>query len=246
MRQIYEVGLMGAAVSALHLDDYINHKNAMKIALLLLILIASNAITVMAQYTGGSGQGYAMSNTVLNQTLPVAWLEFRAEFLNGEVILRWATASELNNDYFELQHSINGLQFSPIAQVKGNGTTRQIMRYSYIDTNPQIGTNYYRLRQVDFDGQFDYSAILSVACAANSDLSLQFYPNPASNLINVLLPYPANAFLIVYNADGKAVMSRPIGNERHIAIDVSGLQRGLYAMVCKMGALSLSGRFVVE
>ena len=199
-----------------------------------------------AQYTGGPGQGYAMSNTVLNEILPVTWLEFKAEVSDGEVVLRWATAAELNNDFFEIQHSANGIQFKPIGTVGGSGTTRKVSRYSYTDPNPQIGTNYYRLRQVDFDGQFDYSSILSVVCAANSDLALQLYPNPVSSMLNVLLPYPANATLTVYNAAGKAVMIRPIGNERQVTIDVSGLRQGLYAMVCKIGALSLSGRFVVE
>lgn len=218
----------------------------MRKILVLSILITVCGISARAQYTGGPGQGYAMSNTVLNEILPVTWLEFRATVQDGDVVLHWSTAAELNNDFFEVQHSSNGIGFTPIGTVGGSGTTRQISRYSFTDTNPQIGTNYYRLRQVDFDGQFDYSPILSAVFADNRDLALELYPNPASSMLNVVLPYAGAAALTVYNSAGQAVITRKLGSDRQASLDVSGLRKGLYALVCKMGALSLSGRFVVE
>ena len=216
----------------------------MKLSLLFLFLVLSSRL--WAQYTGGAGQGYAMSATLLNQTLPVVWQEFRAEQKDGEVMLHWRTAAELNNDFFEVQHSDNGILFTPIGEVPGNGTTRTISQYSYRDAYPVLGTNYYRLKQVDFDGKFEYSPVLTVVHADNSELTLHLYPNPASTTLQVVLPYPARGYLSIYNTAGKKVFGRDLGENREESIDVSGLKQGFYALVCRLGALSLSAKFAVE
>lgn len=187
-----------------------------------------------------------MSATLLNQTLPVVWQEFRAEQVDSEVMLHWITASELNNDLFEIQHSDNGMLFTPIGVVQGSGTTRTVSHYSYRDAYPVLGTNYYRLKQVDFDGMFEYSPVLTVVHADNGELALHLYPNPTNTTLNVLLPYPARGYLSIYNSAGKKVFGRDLGESREERIDVSGLKRGFYALVCRLGALNLSSKFAVE
>lgn len=216
----------------------------MKTPLLILFLILSPRL--WAQYTGGSGQGYAMSATLLNQTLPVQWQEFRAEQEDGEIVLHWSTAAELNNDFFEIQHSDNGIVFTPIGSVRGNGTTRSISHYSYRDAYPVLGTNFYRLKQVDFDGKFEYSPALTVVYADNDELALHLYPNPVRTTLHIMLPFPARGYLSIYNSAGKKVFGRDLGESREERIDVSDLKQGFYALVCRLGALSLSSKFAVE
>lgn len=113
--------------------------------------------------------------------LPVEMLYFTAELQQGETILDWATASELNNDRFEIERSVDGVEFETIGQVAGYGTTDLESEYSFVDAAPRQGLNYYRLKQVDFDGKFEYSKVVFVDY---SDPDIQFkavaYPNPTN------------------------------------------------------------------
>ncbi|MFK7809280.1 MAG: T9SS type A sorting domain-containing protein [Saprospiraceae bacterium] len=88
--------------------------------------------------------------------LPVELISFRAELQNNDqVMIEWSTASEENNDYFELQHSTNGRDFEAIAKINGNGTTDDKQYYVHFDESPERGYNYYRIKQVDYDGKFE-------------------------------------------------------------------------------------------
>ncbi|HEY1038492.1 MAG TPA: hypothetical protein VGF30_03760, partial [Bacteroidia bacterium] len=102
--------------------------------------------------------GPASIPTGLN--LPIQLVYFTAEGLkNHTVQLKWQTASETNNNYFELQRSTDDLNFTDIARIDGAGNSNTLINYKYIDENPIQGNNYYRLKQVDFDGNFHYSPI---------------------------------------------------------------------------------------
>ena len=97
-----------------------------------------------------------------NTALPVELLFFNAT-LNGKVVdLTWSTASELNNDYFTVERSVDGFNWENVVQVSGAGTTNQTTNYSDADTRPYNGLSYYRLKQNDLDGEFSYSDIVSV------------------------------------------------------------------------------------
>jgi hypothetical protein len=119
--------------------------------------------------TNGSG---ACGTTVL----PIELLYFVAENQPGQVQLKWATASELNFDYFSIERSAQGTSFSEIGTVKGQGTTNELHRYSFTDTNPLIGRSYYRLTSVDFDGYTETFKIISVNTKGGKQASV--YPNP--------------------------------------------------------------------
>lgn len=111
--------------------------------------------------------------------LPVEFTLFDALSRENDVLLDWVTASEKNNDYFELQRSSNGSNFEVIGQVKGAGTSNSPVSYSYSDIHPVSGLGYYRIRQVDFDGSYTYSDTRVV----NRDKSIKWslYPNPVSD-----------------------------------------------------------------
>ncbi|MEQ9404511.1 MAG: T9SS type A sorting domain-containing protein [Cyclobacteriaceae bacterium] len=113
--------------------------------------------------------------------LPVELLDFYGTADNNEIILHWSTASELNNDYFEVLRSLDGTNFEEIGIIIGNGTTGELSAYKFKDASPLPGINYYMLRQVDFDGQEEDLAITSVDNSFfMAGILTKIYPNPAT------------------------------------------------------------------
>jgi len=101
---------------------------------------------------------------------------------DNHVDLSWATATELNNDFFEVQRSFDGEQFEVIGIIDGNGTTNQEIEYGFQDRTARSGVNYYRLRQVDFDGAFEFHPIIQVENNLfEVAIEAMIYPNPATN-----------------------------------------------------------------
>ena len=99
--------------------------------------------------------------------LPVEWLYFAGRYFNQTVQLSWGTASETNNDYFTVQKSADGDYFSPIATVDGAGNSSSIIEYACNDLHPAQGINYYRIKQTDFDGHYDYSGTIALFISAD-------------------------------------------------------------------------------
>lgn len=118
--------------------------------------------------------------------LPVEFQYFRATPHGTEVKLEWATATESNNKGFEVQHSTDARMWAVLGFEEGFGTTAAEQRYAYWHAAPPHGTHYYRLRQIDYDGAFDYSDIVQVRLKGAAPL--QFYPNPAHDHVNIVLP----------------------------------------------------------
>ncbi|MFC5270554.1 T9SS type A sorting domain-containing protein [Adhaeribacter terreus] len=111
--------------------------------------------------------------------LPVSLRSFKGQVSSGGISLKWQTASEQNNDRFEVERSTDGKHFEKIGMVKGNGNSSNTIAYNFLDRHPQQGTNYYRLKQVDFDGKFEYSNIIWVQNTDKSSaFSVMMAPNP--------------------------------------------------------------------
>lgn len=133
--------------------------------------------TVSLNSGDGFGDMYAMDNT--DSRLPIVLLSFTAEVKKAKVQLSWSTASELNNDFFTIERSQNGLDFEPILFISGKGTSEETNIYTAFDDSPISGRNYYRLKQTDFNGAFEYSEVVSVMNATVFEKSseLRVYPN---------------------------------------------------------------------
>ena len=115
----------------------------------------------------------------ISEIIPVELTSFTATTNGKEVILNWSTATELNNQGFEIQRSTEGEEFFTVGFVNGHGTTTEQQNYSYADRNLDDGKYYYRLKQVDYDGSYEYSDVVEVDFRAfNSYLLEQNYPNP--------------------------------------------------------------------
>ncbi len=156
------------------------------------------------------------------------------------VLVKWSTASELNCDYFEIEHSINGIDFTVIGKVKGAGTSEFANNYSFIHQTPSCGVNYYRLRQVDFDLKFEFSAIKYVQFNCNSTVTL--YPNPATNIIYISSKNIQEGSIIrIMNIDGRVLMQT---NYTSSGIDVKSLTSGLYLVELESGNNIIQTRFI--
>jgi hypothetical protein len=162
--------------------------------------------TINLNNNGGLNYEY----TVL-APLPVEFMFFTATPQPAANHLAWATATERNNSHFEVERSADSRLWKVIGEVAGVGDSQQEQRYSFVDAQPLPGRSYYRLRQVDFDGQFDYSTI---ALAERSDKgALRAFPNPAASGEGLRLSWPADwpaAELLLYASDGRLLRRWPL------------------------------------
>ena len=115
--------------------------------------------------------------------LPVQLFTFTAQKADQTVLINWKTAQEQNSDRFEIERSTDGNSFKTIGSVAAIGNTHTITSYSFTDTQPFKGSNFYRLKQMDKDGAFTYSKVVSVYFDKLEKLFI--YPNPASDLLQI-------------------------------------------------------------
>lgn len=145
-----------------------------------------------------------------NGMLPVELIKFNGSELKGNIELNWTTASEINNAWFEVQRKLSGQDdFIGIARIMGKGSTNMLNTYSFMDKRPLSyqGTIYYRLKQVDYNGQFNFSRVIGLNYKTQNTNELIVFPNPASNAvhINFVLKNSAMVSLQVFDETGKLV-----------------------------------------
>lgn len=140
-------------------------------------------------------------------TYPIKLLSFYGYPLEDDVVLRWFTASEENNDYFDVERSTNGLHFISLGKVKGAGTTTEQQSYQFVDAQPVRGWNYYRLRQVDFDKSESLTHVVAVQFDEDELPICAVYPNPIDKKMHIRWQNPviANTYLSVYNQLGQRI-----------------------------------------
>lgn len=171
-------------------------------------IIVNGDLTVSGTFTNGTDGAIAGSGTIdaditdngsstftgthngtctggCNGTLPVELISFEASNNNGNCKLNWSTATELNNDGFEIERSYNGVDFEVISFVEGNGTTNEVKNYQFLDKEVAAAA-YYRLRQIDFDGAFEYSPTVYYQHNRFSNLnSIKVYPTKYNGSIQL-------------------------------------------------------------
>ena len=143
-----------------------------------------------------------------NTAVPVELASFTASVTDREVVLHWTTASETNNFGFDIERSEKANEFQKIGLVEGNGTTTIAQKYSFVDENLVPGTYSYRLKQIDFNGVFEYSGMLEVVINVPNEFALdQNYPNPFNpeTTIRYDLPESSHVVLKIFNILGEEV-----------------------------------------
>ncbi|GBD86933.1 hypothetical protein BMS3Abin03_00858 [bacterium BMS3Abin03] len=180
--------------------------------------------------------------------VPVELTSFTAMDNNGEIELKWTTATELNNQMFEIQRRNEDNQFATIGYVEGNGTSANPHNYTYIDNANISGTLYYRLKQVDFGGMYTYSDEVKIEASGVLTFELeQNYPNPfnPSTLIAYSIPQEGFVSLNIYNLLGEKVAtlvnSIQEAGRYEVSFDASSLASGIYVYSLKSGS-SLTSR----
>lgn len=170
--------------------------------------------------------------------LPVALLYFTGERLDEEnVLLKWETASEVNNDYFQVERTLNPAQgFETVGTIKGNGTASAHAQYQSGDQNTYDTYTYYRLKQVDYDGTFRYSKIVAVRGGAGP-LVVTAFPNPgqAKHIRFKLsgLRQAAGAMISVYDVKGGVIYQNPsqqVSPEGNVMLDLPNVPSGKYTL----------------
>ncbi|HRH38591.1 MAG TPA: T9SS type A sorting domain-containing protein, partial [Flavobacteriales bacterium] len=124
------------------------------------------------------------SATTLCTLLPIELIEFNAHAEANSVLLDWSTGSEMNNDHFAIERSTDATNWVELGSLQGAGNHVGLLRYTYEDDAPLSGTNYYRLRQVDFDGTFTMSNVRAVDMQGASDIVL--WPNPVHDHVQFM------------------------------------------------------------
>ncbi len=204
-----------------------------------------------------SGPEIYIDNVKVSQILPVTLLDFSGKKDGTANLLTWRTATEQNNRGFELQRSANGTDFGRITFVPtkasgGNSTSE--LSYAYKDKKPLIGNNYYRLKQTDADGKATLSNVVLIKNGESQALQLMaLYPNPTSQILNIVMEAPAaqKVQLTIADVAGKTVQQQTLDLQKGSnakTLNVSALQKGTYIVkiICAAGCEDAVRKFVKE
>lgn len=172
-----------------------------------------------------------LASGVSTTPLPIELLNFDATVIDNKYVqCDWKTGSENNNDYFEVERSADGLNWGPVDKISGTGNSSSLSNYSINDSTPYSGVSYYRLKQVDFNGQFSYSQTRSVVLKIDNKLLL--YPNPANIIIRVEGPLKEINNISVYNMLGQDLTNQiSFSLNNNIAtLELTSLSAGYYCI----------------
>ncbi len=195
-------------------------------------LISQTAtITVTPTNNGCNGTSAFFTYTVNDCLLPVELIYFNGKKIEDFVNkLYWSTASEFNCDYFSLEYSQNIAEFEEIYQTKGAGISNQTKYYDFLHYDVPNGINFYRLKQVDFDGKFNYSDIIKIVNNTDNYLA-SIFPNPATNHISIsILNSTGSGNIIIYDALGQVMYFQETSELKvqQIELDISHYANGIY------------------
>lgn len=181
--------------------------------------------------TAAGGQGAGTSQNASQQSanckpMPVRLVSFTAQKSEKAIVLEWITSAEANNKGFNIERSADARDWTSIGFVSSQsveGNSSQKLNYQFWDTEPQIGMNYYRLKQIDFDGTYEYSRV-RLAMLGNPHISLA--PNPSDDFITID-GLSADTFITMYNVSGKVVYAASAAGKSH-TVKLVGMTKGIY------------------
>lgn len=218
-------------------------------------LTSDNGIT--AASPGGLAMNGEVEDYVINITntsLPVEWVGFDGYWQNSQLVLEWATANEINSDFFQVERKFpsQGI-FQIIGKVEAAGFSNNLIEYSFIDDFDKTSVNtydrlVYRLKQVDFNGEFEYSKSIEVIHNNISSLQIFIYPNPAKDYIRISLKgdISPQAKIRILNINGNLQLENEVSKMSSFNLDVSKWARGTYIVQIYSGMHSSSKRIVLN
>lgn len=173
--------------------------------------------------------------------LPVSLIDFTGNTEGNSVRLNWSTATETNNDYFLIERSNDGMNFSELARVAGAGNSDKVINYTLKDTHPLSGISYYRLSQFDYDGQFERLGTIRISTQHSDVHSILVYPNPSSDRLHLIMnDGSAPDHVELYDLSGAQYQAPLFKNDGITQLDIEGLKAGVYLLKIHSGNSSWS------
>jgi hypothetical protein len=163
--------------------------------------------------------------------VPVVWSFVKAQVINNQTLISWATEQESNTLKFEIEYSIDGINFTKAGEVTAAGNTSVRTNYSFTHTKPVNGFNYYRIKQIDNNGKYKYSAVVTVLKKDNLTQTI-IAPNPVKEVLHVVeIKETFIGTAEIYNAAGNLVLRKAINNKLQVySLPVSNLASGAYVL----------------
>ena len=184
-------------------------------------------------YTGGTFKVYENNGSAnfkayfsVTALTPVELITFTANKESNAVALNWTTLSEENNAGFEIEKSVNGKDFEVIGTVEGAGNSIEQIDYKFIDKNPSQGVNYYRLKQTDFDGTYEYSDVVAIEFDAKIEASI--FPNPAAEQLTISTAIQDMVNIRIVNIYGQVVFQKTQYIDNQLDLNIADLPVGNY------------------
>jgi hypothetical protein len=205
-------------------------------------IVTVGYVSNFSPFTFGGSGGFA---------LPMTLLSFNATPEKNTVITSWQTGLQINNAFFTLERSAEGINFTPIATIPAAGNSTALIDYAYTDKSPLSGQSYYRLRQTDYNGNSTISNIAAVNLVSVETLAI--YPNPAQQQINISLPaFSIPTEINIYDITGRKVFHQTYapndsGNNQLIPLNSLGsLPRGTYIVNASTTESSYNEKLILE
>lgn len=198
------------------------------------------------------GMYVSLGNSSKIYPLPIELLNFSARLRDDYVDINWSTASENNNETFLIERSEEDLNWKEIAETPGAGNSNITLYYNQKDREPLSGVSYYRLKQVDYDGKYKYSNVVSVvnATASTSD-DIYLFPNPSkSGMVYLRLPFAfakADAQISIYNISGIKVLGTILNTGTALReLNYGDLSPGVYFVNVRLPYLTETKKLVIQ
>jgi fibronectin-binding autotransporter adhesin len=190
---------------------------------------------------------WAMSGDNIN--LPIELVSFQGELSNNKVLLQWETASELNNDYFDIQKSTNGKDFFAIGRVRGAGTSKETHVYQFKDYELRQGRTFYRLLQVDYDKQSTFSNVVVINIGEVAQIDFQVSPNPVTKKLSISSnsSFLDKLSITIFDGTGRTAFKNTrelFGQDAVLDIDATGFSPGVYLVKIDYAGMTRSYRVV--
>ncbi len=212
--------------------------------------ISSGSITSSDAFTSYSPISFGTKTN--SNPLPIELLSYNLFCDKVNIVIEWSTASETNNDFFTIESSPDGINFTPINIIKGAGNSNTILNYSFIDKQPYSETVFYRLKQTDYDGKYKYFEVKSIDCNGSSQVEtiLNIHPNPITNIVFFEISNLTENNINIQLTDmlGNIIETKVQKNisENHVTIyfNMSKYRVGVYYFKLTSGNYSKTGKII--
>ena len=192
-------------------------------------------VTMDGTFTGTNCSPCTATASTSTAVFPVELVRFEAEERSEQIQLNWETASEVNNSHFDILHGEDGKTFEKIGQVQGMGTTDEWTTYEFTHRLPVSGSNYYQLKQIDYNGQYELSEIIIFEWKEDVSSQINIYPNPTAQHIDINSNTEMTGIQII-NSKGQIIQSlqQNVGYQYRIDLDPQ-VTDGIYMVKIEFG-----------